>query len=77
MSWRDEFWTLVYESREYFRLLWAFLVLMVLLSAITFAFGQPGTESRTIAYVNLILVVGLGVTAIGTYWYAVRRQREP
>ncbi|MGQ5517468.1 hypothetical protein [Halococcus saccharolyticus] len=77
MSWRDEFWTLVYESREYFRLIWAFLVLMALLSAVSFVFGRPGTASRAIAYVNLILIVGLGVIAIGTYWYAARRQREP
>jgi len=76
MSWRDEFWTLIYESREYFRLLWAFLVLMLLLTAVTFAFGQSGTESRAIAYVNFILIVGLGVVGIGTYWYAARRQRE-
>lgn len=76
MSWGDEFWALVYESRAYFRLIWAFLVLMVLLSAITFAFGQPGTGSRAIAYVNLVLIVGLGAVAIGMFWYAARRQRE-
>jgi lipopolysaccharide export LptBFGC system permease protein LptF len=76
MSWGDEFWTLVYESREYFRFLWAFLVLMLLLSAVAFAFGRPGTASRAIAYVNLGMIVGLTAVAIAMFWYAARR-RDP
>ena len=76
MSWGDEFWLLVYESRPYFRIFWAFLVFMLLLSSFVFLFGQPGTESRVIAYVNVIMIIGLGVIATAMYWYAARKQND-
>jgi hypothetical protein len=74
MSWRDDFWSLVYDSRTYFRMLLAVLAFMLLLTAVAFLLGQPGTASYVLAYVNLILIVGCGVVAVAMYRYAVWRQ---
>jgi membrane protein YdbS with pleckstrin-like domain len=74
MSWRDDFWSLVYDSRSYFRILLATLTFMLLLTAVSFLLGQPGTASYVLAYVNLILIVGCGVITTAMYRYAVWRQ---
>lgn len=76
MSWRDDFWSLVYNSRTYFRMLLAVLAFMLLLTGVAFLFGQPGTASYVLAYVNLILIVGCGVVAVAMYRYAVWRQMK-
>lgn len=74
MSWRDDFWSLVYDARSYFRILLATLMFMLLLTGTSFLFGRPGTTAYVLAYVNLILIVGCGVIAVAIYRYAVWRE---
>lgn len=74
MSWSDNFWSLVYDYRPYLWMCFMFLVFMLLLTGLSFVFGQPNTESSTIAYVNLLLIVGLGVIVLGLYWYSAKRR---
>ena len=77
MSWGDKFWSSVYDARRYLRLLYMFLVLMLLLTSVSFWLGKPSTSSRSIAYINLMLIVFVGTLAYGMYWYAARRATTP
>lgn len=74
MTWRDEFWSLVYDYRPHLWMLFMFLVFMLLLTLLSFVFGQPNTASYTIACVNLLFIGGLGVIVLGMYYYSAKRR---
>ncbi|KMT45738.1 hypothetical protein EL22_28135 [Halostagnicola sp. A56] len=60
MSWKESFWAVVRDYQTQLGMLWMFLVFMLMLTAITLLFGERGTESYTLAIVNLVIVLGFG-----------------
>ncbi|MFB6152566.1 MAG: hypothetical protein ABEJ40_12245 [Haloarculaceae archaeon] len=73
MSWRDEFWDWVYDIRYYLRLLLLFLVFLLVLTLFSVALSEPGSTSRSIAYLNALLIGALGAVDGWIYWYSERR----
>ncbi|MFC6727088.1 hypothetical protein ACFQDG_00310 [Natronoarchaeum mannanilyticum] len=76
MSWKKSFWSLVRDYQTQLGMLWMFLVFMLVLTAITLLFGEPGTESYTLAVVNLIIVLGFGSIVSAVFWMSIRRGRS-
>jgi ABC-type polysaccharide/polyol phosphate export permease len=76
MSWKKSFWSLVRDYQTQLGMLWMFLVFMLVLTAITLLFGEPGTESYTLAVVNLIIVLCFGSIVSAVFWMSIRRERS-
>lgn len=74
MSWIDAFWAHVYDHRQYGWLLFVLLVFLLLLTAISLLFGEPGTGSYTISILNLGLILLVGFFAGTLFWYSHRRR---
>ncbi|WP_126664558.1 hypothetical protein [Haloterrigena salifodinae] len=73
MSWKESFWSLVRDYQTQLGMLWLFLVFMLVLTSITLLFGERGTESYTLAVVNLVIVLGFGAIVSTIFWMSVRR----
>lgn len=72
----DAFWSVVCDYRQHLWLLLMFLLFLLVLTALSFLFGELGTASYTIAVVNLLLILGVGSVAGGMYWYCGRRRPD-
>ncbi|QRV17388.1 hypothetical protein JMJ58_21280 (plasmid) [Haloterrigena salifodinae] len=73
MSWKESFWSLVRDYQTQLGMLWMFLVFMLVLTSVTLLFGERGTESYTLAVVNLVIVLGFGLIVSTIFWMSVRR----
>ncbi|ELY96891.1 MULTISPECIES: hypothetical protein [Natrialba] len=76
MSWKGSFWALVRDYQTQLGMLWLFLVFMLVLTVITLLFGERGTESYTLAVINLAIVLGFGSIVSAVFWMSIRHGRS-
>lgn len=69
MSWFERFLKTVCRQRHRLVPMVVVLSLMGVLLAISFPFLEPGTTARSLALLDLAVVVICFGTIIGTYWY--------
>lgn len=49
---------------------------MLVLTVITLLFGERGTESYTLAVINLAIVLGFGSIVSAVFWMSIRHGRS-
>lgn len=76
MQLRDVLVDAVCSQRDRIPLLIGMVAVVGLLLVFPLALLEPGTQGHVIAVIDAILVVGLLLVLVPTYWYCTRRAME-